>query len=186
MFSAQKGADRTVSHELYLARHATPDMTRTDIAYAVPPGPPLSAVGVTEAQMLGRFLRAAGVVHVYASPFARAHRTAEIVASDSIPVVVEHDLGEWREHERGRDVVARVEPLLTRVQRQHARADAVCLVSHGGVISVMLRKLGMDREVVDAHCHNYGGGTPMPPAGVWRAVRTDEASPWQFDLVFTP
>lgn len=175
-----------MSHELYLARHATPDRTRADIPYAVPPGPPLSAAGETEAQLLGQFLRAAGIVQLYASPFARAHRTAEIVASGSVPLRVEHDLGEWREHERGRDVVARVEPLLTRLQREHARTDAVCLVSHGGVISVMLRKLGMDREVVDAYCHNYGGGTPMPPAGVWRAVRADAESPWQFELVFTP
>ena len=175
-----------MSHELYLARHASPDLTRAEIAYAVPPGPPLSAVGEAEARSLGEFLRKLGVVHIYASPFVRAHRTAQIVSAGSIPVVVEQDLGEWQEHERGRDVAARVGQVLSGLQRLHEPEHAVCLVSHGGVISVMLRKLGMDREVVDAYCHNYGGGTPMPPAGVWRALRDGPAAPWQFEHVFTP
>ena len=159
-------------------------MLRYDVPYAVPPGPPLSVLGEAEALRLRAFLRPAGIACIHASPFLRAHRTAEVLAGDSLPIVLETKLGEWRADERARDVAARLETVLAAVLGTHAQAGAICLVSHGGPIAVLLRKLGMDRAVVDAHCRTYGGATPMPPAGVWRATRT--ATCWQFELVFTP
>lgn len=177
--------------DLYLVRHATPDPARTDIPYDVPPGPPLGAVGEAEARALGEFLRGAGIVQVVASPFARAERTARIAASAmGLEVELQPALGEWHADERARDVVARVEPVLADVRVRSLQAGPICLVSHGGTIGVMLRKLGMARERVDAFRARYGGATPSPPAGVWR-VSGAPSSPLghatlAYELVFTP
>ena len=62
---------------IYLARHATPDWSRTDLPYHLLPGPPLVPQGEAEAAELGRFLREAGVSRLYTSPLERARRTAE-------------------------------------------------------------------------------------------------------------
>ena len=172
--------------DLYLVRHATPDPTRTDIPYDVPPGPPLGPAGEVEARALGAFLRGAGIIQVIASPFARAERTARIAASAlGLDVELQHALGEWHADERARDVVARVEPVLAEVRARCLQVGPICLVSHGGTIGVMLRKLGMDRERVDEFRARYGGSTPSPPAGVWR-VSGVSAGPLNYELVFTP
>ena len=42
--------------QIYLIRHATPDWTRKDIPYHLPPGPPLIEQGLAEAQALAAFL----------------------------------------------------------------------------------------------------------------------------------
>jgi probable phosphoglycerate mutase len=178
-----------VSIDIYLVRHATPDFARTDIPYDVPPGPPLTAEGEDEARRLGEFLRGARIARVYASAFERAARTAHIASSMlGLAVATEHAIGEWHVDERAGDVVARVTPVLARVREESLRHGPVCLVSHGGTIGVMLRKLGMPRDVVDAHRARHGGSTPAPPAGVWRAF-ADARAPageLQFELVFVP
>ena len=172
---------------IYLIRHASPDRSRTDISYDVPPGPGLDAQGEREANLLGEFLRGARVGRMYASTFERAWRTATIAAAPlGLSVLAEPMIGEWRADERARDVAARVEPVLARAGDESVEAGIVCLVSHGGPIAVMLRKLGMPRVEVDGHRQRYGGLTPLPTAAVWRAVGDGGAAAWRFDLVFTP
>lgn len=162
-------------------------MSRIDIPYDVPPGPALDARGLVEADQLGRFLRRVGIGRMYASPFERAQRTAAIAAAQlELDVLLEPTIGEWHASERARDVVARVEPVLARARDESVQVGPVCLVSHGGTIGVMLRKLGMAREAVDGYRARYGGTTPSPTAGVWRATGGIEPESWRFDLVFTP
>lgn len=178
-----------MSVDIYLVRHATPDVARDDIPYDVPPGPPLTAQGEEEARRVGEFLRDARIARIYASAFERADRTARIASTLlGLEVVTEHAIGEWHVDERAGDVVARVTPVLARVRAESLRHGPVCLVSHGGTIGVMLRKLGMPREVVDAHRARHGGLTPAPPAGVWRAFADARATAGelQFELVFAP
>ena len=176
-----------MTNAVYLARHASPALALTGIRYDVVPGPPLSEHGRGEAALLSEYLRTVGIRTIYASPFARTLQTAAIVAAaTAIPVLSEPSIGEWHIDERARDVVARITPVLARVVDAPALSGPVCLLSHGGPIGVMLRKLGMPREVVDAHCARHGGVTPMPPAGVWRVVTATSSVPAQFDLVFVP
>ena len=70
-----------MSAVVYLIRHATPDWSRTDIRYDIPPGPPLTSQGEAEAQQLGEFLQTIPVKHIYASPLERTSRTAQIAAA---------------------------------------------------------------------------------------------------------
>ncbi len=175
-----------MSIDIYLVRHATPDFARTEIPYDVPPGPPLTAQGEDEARRAAEYLRGARIARIYASAFARADRTARFVSSLlGLAVVTERAIGEWHVDERAGDVVARVTPVLALVRDESVRRGPVCLVSHGGTIGVMLRKLGMARDVVDEHRARYGGSTPAPPAGVWRASG-DTQHDLRFELVFTP
>jgi broad specificity phosphatase PhoE len=80
------------AYTLYLARHATPDRSRYDLPYHIPPGPGLTEKGRQEAAELGQFLRQEGVRHILASPLERTWRTALIGAAGSAgiePAVVE-------------------------------------------------------------------------------------------------
>ncbi len=170
---------------IYLIRHAAPDMTRADIPYDVPPGPALTVEGEDQAHLVGKFLLDRKVVRIYSSHFLRAQQTASIVAKIvGVAVEIEHGIGEWHESERARDIVNRVQPVLTRITKEGQDQGTVCLISHGGPIGVMLRKLGMDRAEVDAYRSTFGGSTPSPHAGVWRVTRS--GSGWENALVFTP
>jgi len=62
---------------IYLIRHATPDWSRSDLAYHLPPGPPLVERGARKAGCAGDFLRgqASEAVH---QPLERCQVTAEI------------------------------------------------------------------------------------------------------------
>ena len=172
---------------LYLARHASADSLLTSTPYDVPPGPPLTAVGESEARLLGEFLRSKSIAKIYSSAFLRAQRTAAAIAAcTGAPVATEAGIAEWHKDERARDVVARVVPVLDRVATESAQLGSICLVSHGGTIGVMLRKLGMPRETVDAYWQRFGGQTPLPPAGVWLATQRGQTAEWQLELVFTP
>lgn len=63
---------------VYVARHATPDRSRYDIPYNLPPGPDLTERGRQEAAELGAYLRRVGVLRAWTSPFQRAFSTAMI------------------------------------------------------------------------------------------------------------
>src|SRR5574337_1070124 len=97
------------SPTVYLIRHATPDWNRTDLPYAVLPGPPLTPQGVDEAMQLGYFLREAGVSQILTSPFERAVHTARIAAG-VVGVLMEQEEGltEWRPDEKADAIRARV------------------------------------------------------------------------------
>ena len=64
--------------KIFLVRHASPDWTRTDIPYDIPPGPPLSPKGEKEAAALAEYLKSEGVVKLYYSPFERSASTAKM------------------------------------------------------------------------------------------------------------
>ncbi|MCB0188143.1 MAG: histidine phosphatase family protein [Caldilineaceae bacterium] len=173
--------------KIYLARHATPDWSRTDIRYDIPPGPPLTAQGEDEARKLGEFLRTKKISHVYASPLERTQRTAALAAAVlGLPVVTEELIAEWRRGENETDVAGRFNGFWERICRQSETEGPVLLVTHGGPIKVMLLNLGMPRAMVDEYCRKFDRGNPVPPAGVWLAANSTNETPWHLALVFNP
>lgn len=160
-------------------------MERADIPYDIPPGPALTAEGEVQARLLGEYLLPLQIARLYSSHFLRAQQTAAIAADQvGLTVRIETGIGEWHASERARDVVARVEPILVRIRQESESEGPVCLVSHGGPIGVMLRKLGMDREQVDVYRSTFGGSTPSPHAGVWRITANGDRC--EYALVFQP
>lgn len=173
--------------KIYLARHATPDWSRTDIRYDIPPGPPLTAQGEAEAVRLGEFLQSKSISHIYASPLERTQRTARLAAEVlDLPVQTEELIAEWRRGETETDIAGRFNQFWERICRQSKAEGPVLLVTHGGPIKVMLLNLGMPRPMVDEYCRKFDRGNPVPPAGVWLATNSTNETPWHLDLVFTP
>ncbi len=173
--------------KIYLARHATPDWSRTEIRYDIPPGPPLTAVGEAEARKLGQFLQGKGISKVYASPLERTQRTAQLAGEVlGLPVITEELIAEWRRGENETDVAGRFNGFWERICRESETQGPVMLVTHGGPIKVMLLNLGMPRTTVDEYCRKFDRGNPVPPAGVWLAANSTSETPWHLDLIFTP
>lgn len=172
--------------KIYLVRHATPDWSRTDIRYDVPPGPPLTAQGEAEAAKLGEFLRAAGIQRIYASPLERTRRTAEIAGGIAgVTPIAEESIAEWRHGESETEVAARFNGLWEKICQESAAVGPLALVTHGGPIKAMLLSLGMPRATVDEYCRKFDRGNPLPPAGVWLAAGST-TTPWQLELIWTP
>ncbi len=171
---------------VFLARHATPDWSRRDIRYDIPPGPPLTAAGEEEAAKLGEFLRDAGVVRVYASPLERTKRTAEIAAVVAgVPVTILEELAEWRHGESTDEVLKRIHPCWTAAHAEAGAAGSVALVTHGGPIHILLQHLGASHDQVEHYRRQFDHQNPVPPAGVWSTTPgSDDA--WELSLVFTP
>lgn len=170
---------------VYLARHATPDRSRNDIPYTIPPGPELTSRGREEAAELGAYLLAAGARIVHASPLERTLRTARIAAEIArAEVEVNNDLAEWRGDEVEKDVTERVlrafgeAAVLSSSGRQ-----PVVLVTHGGPVLALLKALGVPTEAVD-RCRIYDNRNPISPAGAWLVER--DGSNLRIALVFTP
>lgn len=173
--------------KIYLVRHATPDWSRTDIRYDVPPGPPLTAQGEAEAAKLGEFLRTVGVKRIYASPLERTRRTAEIAGSIAgVTPITEEAIAEWRRGESETEVAARFNGLWEKIGRESETVGPLALVTHGGPIKAMLISLGMPRATADDYCRKFDRGNPLPPAGVWRATGSTTAPSWQLELIWTP
>lgn len=171
---------------VYLARHATPDWSRTDIAYDVPPGPPLTAQGEAEAERLGRFLTQAGVTELYASPLERTQRTAAIAGQLlGAPVQTEEAIAEWRHGESQELVLDRIQAFWEELAAANGVNGPVALVSHGGPIRLLLETVSGDPARIKEYCGRYDHGNPLPPAGVWRTQRNGDGA-WNVDLVFTP
>jgi broad specificity phosphatase PhoE len=172
---------------VYLIRHATPDWSRTDIPYTVPPGPPLIAQGVDEAMQLGYFLREAGVGHILASPFERAAHTARIAAGVvGAPVEQDDGLAEWRPDEKADAIRVRLWPIWERARDLSQQAGPVALVTHGGPISFLLEELGLAKGVLEEHKRRFDRNNPLPPAGVWKAALPIPDAAWDLQLAFVP
>jgi probable phosphoglycerate mutase len=172
---------------LYLVRHATPDWSRTDLVYHLPPGPPLVAQGEAEAAELGRFMREASVVRVFASPLERARRTAEIAAAVAeVPVQVDDALAEWRPEERTEHIRTRFWPAWERVIALSVQAGPVALVTHGGPIGFFLDELGLPKDTLAYFKRTFDRNNPAPPGGVWKATRPASGEPWDVSLAFVP
>jgi probable phosphoglycerate mutase len=172
---------------LYLIRHATPDWSRTDIRYDIPPGPPLTDVGEREARQLAEFLKTTNIAHVYASPLERTSRTAQI-AADALGVKVEiaPDLAEWERVELEADVLSRVRAFVDEAFDESELRGPLALVTHGGPIRVVLADIGLERSEMDHYRRTFDRDNPVPPAGVWRVTRTSEGILEKPELVFTP
>ncbi|RIK45134.1 MAG: hypothetical protein DCC55_00320 [Chloroflexi bacterium] len=176
-----------MSSTVYLVRHATPDWSRTDLRYDIPPGPPLTPQGEEEATRLGAFLRQAGVQRIYASPLERARRTAELAA-----VVAEADVNEepavaeWVRGESETAVLERFLPLWAAACVESEECGALALVTHGGPIRLLLQHLKLEQSVIDFYRKQFDRDNPLPPAGAWRITRKNPDALWQMELSFTP
>lgn len=172
---------------LYLIRHATPDWTRRDIPYDIPPGPPLTPKGEAEARELGRFLHENKVSKLYYSPLERTTKTAHLAAEVSkIEAVLHPALSEWRNDESEADLKKRFEPVLDTFLHNADHRAPIGLVTHGGPIGVMLTLLGIDPERLKKHRGQFDHSNPIPPAGAWRVQQKTGSAEWQLDLVFEP
>ena len=172
---------------IFLARHATPDWSRTDIPYDVPPGPPLTAQGEAEAEKLGDFLAAARVTRLFTSPLERTQRTTAIASQhmDGPSIRTVDAIAEWRKGETPDEVQGRILAFWQEVAATNGEDGPAALVSHGGPIRLLLESLSGDVDRIKEYCGRYDHGNPLPPAGVWRAQRKDDGI-WEVDLVFTP
>ena len=172
---------------IYLIRHATPDWSRTDIPYHLPPGPPLTPQGEAEAQQLGKFLWEAGLAAIYASPLERAYRTAEIAASQiHLAVTQSPSLAEWQPEEKADQIRARLWPTWEHAAMLSAQTGPVALVTHGGPIALLLKELGLPEKEIDHFKRQFDRNNPLPPAGVWRATRLPGSPAWSLSLSFVP
>lgn len=173
--------------KIYLVRHATPDWSRTDIRYDIPPGPQLTAQGEAEAAKLGDFLRGVGIKRIYASPLERTRRTAEIAGSIiGVTPIEEEAIAEWRRGESETEVAARFNGLWEKICTESTAIGPIALVTHGGPVKAMLLSLGLPQATVDEYCRKFDRGNPLPPAGVWLATGCATETPWHLELVWTP
>ena len=173
---------------LYFIRHASPDWSRTDIPYLIPPGPPLSQQGEKEAQALAKFLSEQGVVKLYYSPFERTARTAQIAASiNNIPCVEEVGLSEWHAEGEAEGLVGkRMLAVLENIEKESILIGPIGLVSHGGPVGILLKELGMSADELVAYRSRFDHSNPLPPAGAWEAEWNAQENSWDLNLKFIP
>ncbi|MCE1254799.1 MAG: histidine phosphatase family protein [Anaerolineae bacterium] len=172
---------------IYLARHATPDWSRKDIRYDIPPGPPLVEQGKIEARQLGIYLKEVGAKKIFHSPLERTRNTAEIAAQASgLPFEERSEIIEWREDETESDLHARFWPFWLWCVENNEKIGPIALITHGGPARYMLQHLGIDLKILENHRHMYDYTNPLPPAGAWRIEREQPNAPWQFELTFKP
>jgi len=170
----------------YLARHASPDPDRKDLPYHIPPGPPLSTQGLSEAGELADFLYSKEVRHFISSPLERCLTTAQIAAQRCAEnVLVNPDLMEVQPGESNADISSRMCRSFEQACLDFNQDSPFAFFTHGTPIAVLLRSLGMDAEVLKHFCV-FDTGNPLPPAGVWEAEQKNSGGTWEFTLVFTP
>lgn len=172
----------------FLMRHATPDWTRTDIRYDVPPGPPLTEIGKAEARAAAQFLDEQRPTHIFASPLERTRDTAHIIAAElTLSVKIVDHLAEWREDEGEEDVAQRSlaywESLWNGSADQPLRP---LLVTHGGPGRLLLQGLGLPTAKMEHFRAQFDHNNPMPPAGIWRIERSTPQADWEMQMVFAP
>ncbi len=174
------------AQKIYLARHAAPDWTRSDLAYHLPPGPPLTPEGRLEAVALGAFLCQAGVSRIYSSPLERCIRTAEISAEiAAAPVIIHQALIEWQPGDTPQSVLQRIQPLFEQAAAESQEDHPVALVTHGGPIGALLLGLGMQEKILN-NLRIFDHRNPLPTAGAWQIDRPDSQAAWQMNLAFKP
>jgi broad specificity phosphatase PhoE len=179
-----------MSRILYLARHATPDWTRSDLPYHLPPGPSLTVQGRKEAAALGRFFEQVDLSRIYTSPLQRCLETAEIAAEISAShLEILPDLIEWQPGEKMADVIKRLWPIVEMVLSREVigerEARPSALITHGGPVAALLTACGMREDTLTGH-RVYDHNNPIPPAGVWKLNQCATDHPWELDLVFVP
>lgn len=171
---------------VYLARHAAPDRSRKDLTYHLPPGPPLTSQGIAEAHELAQFAYSAGVKNIISSPLERCRHTAEIISQlNAAPVEVDKRLIELLPDEGYASVLKRVWPVFEAATQASLQAGPVVLLTHGGVVSVLLLALGMSSDLLSAQCV-FDYNNPVHTAGAWQASRNISDGGWRLRLAFTP
>jgi broad specificity phosphatase PhoE len=181
------GAGSLPGGTVYLARHASPDLTRTDLVYHLPPGPPLTTLGEREASALGRYLCHGGVHTIWTSPLVRARRTAELAAQKCGAEVREDArLIEMDPAETHDDVYARARPVWDIATEWAAARGPQALVAHGGVITALLLGIGVTLTTLERVGRRFDSGNPAPPGGAWEITAPDRSGPLTARLVFIP
>ncbi len=172
---------------IYLARHASPDWTRTDLRYDIPPGPPLTDQGKEEAVKLGVYLQGTPVTRIFASPLERTLHTAKLAGEQvGLTPTVDDAIAEWQRGEPEADVLARFLPAIARtLSTSHAEGPAV-FVTHGGPIRLLLQQLGLPQAEVDFYRRQFDRDNPVPPSGVWRISQAAHGEFEAPELVHTP
>lgn len=172
---------------VYLARHATPDLTRTDLVYYLPPGPPLTTLGEQEATELGRFLRHAEVRRIWTSPLERAGRTATLAGhASAAAVVMDPRLTEMQPGETHDDVGARAGPVWDHAVAAAAAQGPQALITHGGVITALLLAVGVEAATLEDFGRRFDSGNPVPPGGAWEVTGPDGSGVLTARLAFVP
>jgi broad specificity phosphatase PhoE len=176
---------------VYLVRHATPDWSRTDIRYDIPPGPSLTAQGESEAVQLGAFLCPYQPRRLFVSPLERTQQTAQIAAAQlEVPlleIAEDVDIAEWQRGEPENEVLARCLRSLDRAAAcAYADGAPVVIISHGGPIRIVLQHLGLEQAQIDFYRRQFDRDNPLPPAAAWRLHREHADQNWRFDLAFAP
>lgn len=166
---------------IYLIRHAAPQ-EGTGIAYDVPPGPPLSEAGQSEARQMAEFLAGRGIQRIVHSPLDRTAMTAEALGTRlGLPVVLDVDLAEHRRGETADEVRARMQGFFA---REMARPETVlAFVSHGSPLKLLIEWLTDGRERFVGM--RFPGHNVIPTAGVWQA-RGALGAPWEALFIFQP
>jgi len=176
----------SITEKVYIVRHASPDWTRDDIPYHLPPGPPLVEQGLEEARALGSFLKEAGVRLLLTSPLERCQHTAQIAAREAnagvqvMPELMEKQPGENWEH-----MHHRLMPVFERAAEESRHNGAVALVTHGEPAAVLLHSLGMSEARLEKQ-RIFDHGNPLPPSGAWLAARQDSQPDWNLRIVYLP
>ena len=167
--------------EIYLLRHAAPDRA-SGVPYNIVPGPPLTAVGRSEALQAGRWLAQHTISAVYVSPFARTRQTAAIVSEHVVaPFAYVEGLREGGPGEDHASVTRRVTGFLDTIHAHNQQR--VLLVTHGCCVLATLQVTTQGQ--IDLNGHNYDYGNKSPTAGIWHGVaRGDGMYTWE--LAFTP
>ncbi len=174
-------------HTVYLIRHAQPvNLGDANLRYDVPPGPPLSADGRTQAAMAASFIVSHPPTVIYTSPLDRAMQTAQIISEQlGVPLAIDERLAEHRRQEQAEEVAARV-AAFWHERVTTASHDCLGLVSHGSPIKLMLMALG-DILTTDPERYKFDYGNIVPHAGIWRArcVSTNShPGKWELALIF--
>jgi broad specificity phosphatase PhoE len=171
---------------IFLARHATPDWSRKDIPYHIPPGPPLTNQGVAEAQALAEFMRQAGVQQLFVSPLERCLMTARIIADKvGAKLTVDPALIEVQPGEKRDDLHLRLWPVFEKACLAASRQGPTALITHGEPIAILLSFLGLESSTLQGY-QVYDSKNLVPPGGVWQASQATSDSPWELSLVFSP
>jgi broad specificity phosphatase PhoE len=169
-----------------LARHATPNWNLPGMIYHRPPGPPLVPQGDEEAVELAKFLKTQRTRKIYSSPLERCLQTARVArARTKALLVVTDDLIEVQPGEIGQTILDRSWSLFEKAWQESRLTGPVTLVTHGGVVNVLLRRLGMSAEDLKRNSI-FDHNNPIPPAGVWRVTGDIEESKFDLKLVFVP
>lgn len=172
---------------VYFVRHGTPDWSRTDLIYHIPPGPTLVPAGELEAAEVGRYLRDQGVRQFWYSPLERTHRTAQLAGSIcEAGLRCEDDLREMQPGETLDNVRSRLWPAWERAVAHSLAQGPLALVTHGGPITAMLSALQLPGDVLAHYARLFDRGNPVPPCGAWKAVRPGADELWDVSLAFVP